>query len=66
MKKETKVYIINCSASDIDFRILEHLGKYREIKEEAKRLDTVYSLEDFQDGCNNDEINLSNSFILID
>lgn len=60
-----KVYIVKCE-SDFDFRGAEQIGDLKSIKRKAKELNTVYSLEDFQEECNNEMINLSNSFILID
>lgn len=63
--REKKVYIINCS-SDFDFRGAEYCGDYGSIKDEAERQGGVYSLDWFQECVNNEELILTNSFILID
>ncbi len=62
-----KVYICNCDqdGEDFNFRDKEREGDYKAIKDHAKSLEQVYTLEDFQEACNNEEINLLNSFILI-
>ena len=62
---ELKVYVINCSESDIDFNELERRGDHEPIMTEAERLGSVYSLQGFQDASNNEELSLENSFILI-
>lgn len=67
--KEKKVYIIDCAVirnTIFDFRDLEQIGDYDKIKEKAKELKTILTLQEFQDKINNDELDLSNSFILID
>lgn len=64
MKKEIRVYVINCG-SDFRFRDWEQHGNYDKIKDKAEELGTVYSLEQFQDKINDDELSLENSFILI-
>lgn len=63
--KEKRVYIINTLDSEIWFNDLERNGNYEKIMTEAEALETVYSLQRFQDACNNKELDLSNSFILI-
>jgi hypothetical protein len=63
--KEIRVYIIDCNRTDFDFREAEHKGDYDSIIDEAESLGTVYSLEYFQECINNEELDLSNSFILI-
>jgi hypothetical protein len=65
MKKEVKVYIIDCSQTKFDFRGAEQIGEYDKIKDEAERLGSVYSLEGFQDSINDEDLFLNNSFILI-
>ena len=65
MTKEIKVYVINASDSDIYFNDLERMGDYEPIMAEAERLGTVYSLQEFQGACNDESLDLSNSFILI-
>ena len=68
MKKEIRVYITNCDCEDekYNFRDCERFGEYDKIKDKAEELGTVYSLEGFQEAVNNEEVDLSNSFILID
>ena len=63
--KETKVYIIDCSQTDFDFRNAEREGKEEAIIDEAIKNGTVYSLQQFQDLSNDEELYLDNSFILI-
>jgi hypothetical protein len=65
MKKEVKVYVIDCSQTKFDFRYAEQIGEYDKIKDEAERLGSVYSLEGFQDAINDEDLFLNNSFILI-
>lgn len=65
MTREPRVYIINCSDSKIDFREKERRGDYEAIMVEAESLGTVYSLRYFEECANNEEIDLSNSFIYI-
>lgn len=64
--KEKRVYIINLSDSEFEFRQAEQIGDHDSIKSEAERLGSVYSLDGFQDACNDEFIDLGNSFILID
>jgi hypothetical protein len=66
--KETRVYLTNCSqdSKGFNFRDCEYKAEYDKIKDEAEKQGTVYSLEGFQEACNNEEIDLTNSFILID
>ncbi len=64
--KEKKVYIINCGETRFDFRSAEWKGEKGLIKTEAGKLGSVYSLEFFQDKINDEELVLTNSFILID
>jgi hypothetical protein len=63
-----KVYVCNCDndTREFNFRDKEREGDYLAIKKFAKENDGVYTLEEFQEACNNEEINLINSFILID
>lgn len=63
--KEKRVYIIDCSKSEIDFRAKEQVGDYEAIMTEAERLGTVYSLDYFVSEVNDENINLNNSFIYI-
>lgn len=62
---EKRVYVINCDVC-FDFRDWEMLGQYNKIKDKAEELGTVYSLQYFQECINDEELDLSNSFILID
>lgn len=62
---EKRVYVVNCSDSEIDFSGLERYGEYEPIMAEAERLGSVYSLMGFQEASNNESLDLSNSFILI-
>ena len=62
---EKKVYVINCS-NDFDFRDAEMRGNIDSIKTEAEKQGSVYSLNGFQEACNNEDLFLTNSFILID
>lgn len=59
------VYVINCDAAEIDFREHEHKGEFQVIMDEATRQGGVYTLEEFQDAINDEELGLENSFILI-
>jgi len=65
MKKEIRVYVINCNESDLYFRDKERQGDLNAIMEEAEHLGSVYSLGYFQDCINDDQLDLTNSFILI-
>ena len=49
---------------DFDFRDAEHRGDLTAIKDHAEMTGQVYSLSHFQDACNDEEINIANSFIL--
>ena len=62
---EKKVYVINCDWN-FDFRGYEQVGDYGVIKEKAEEQGSVYSLDYFQDCINNEDLILTNSFILID
>jgi hypothetical protein len=68
---ETRVYVLDCGwetkrDSSFDFRTLERtLGGEEKIMLEAERRGSVYSLQGFQDACNDEELSLDNSFILI-
>lgn len=66
--KEKKVYVLNLDAVDdgFDFKQLEQIGDKEAIKKEAIRLENAWSLEDFADACNDEYLDLGNSFILID
>lgn len=64
MTKEKRVYVIDCD-DDFEFREAELEGNYNSIMDKAEELGTVYSLRGFQNAVNNDEVNLSNSFIYI-
>ena len=59
-----RIYVLNCD-NDFDFREAEMQGNEDGIKAEAEKQGFVYSLEGFQEACNNDELSLTNSFILI-
>lgn len=65
--KEIRVYVTNCSecSEGFDFRDLERDCEYDKIIDEAEKQGTVYSLQGFQDACNDEELDLSNSYILI-
>lgn len=65
-KKEIRVYIINCHNTEFSFRKAEADERFDDIKNEAERLGSVYSLNGFQEAINNEEVELGNSFILID
>jgi hypothetical protein len=65
MEKEKRVYLINYNKSNFDFREFEQLSDYEPIMQEAEAQGNVYSLQGFQDACNNEDIDISNSFILI-
>jgi len=64
--KEKRVYVIDMSQTDFEFRKYEKLEEYDKIREKAEELGTVYSLEYFQDQINDEQLFLNNSFILID
>ena len=64
--KDIRVYVIDCNATEFDFRMAEEEGDEESIMQEAERLGSVYSLKGFQNAVNDEELdNLSNSFILI-
>jgi len=63
--KEKRVYLCIWD-TDFDFRGAEHRGDYDAIKQEAEKQGHVYSLEYFMERWNNEELNCTNSFILID
>jgi len=65
MKKEIRVYVIDCNATDFPFRVAEEKKDWESIMVEAERLGDIYSLNGFQEAVNNNEVNLDNSFILI-
>lgn len=62
---KSKVYVIDLSRTDFDFREAERKRNEELIVAEAERLGSVYSLDYFQECVNNEELNLNNSFILI-
>jgi hypothetical protein len=55
-------FIGSQDADDFDFRTSERKGDYETIKKNATY---IYSLEDFQDAMNDEDLSLENSFILI-
>jgi hypothetical protein len=65
--KELRVYVINASDCKTTFCFpkLYNAKKFEAIKTEAERLGTVYSLHGFMEAINNEDLNLSNSFIYI-
>jgi len=63
--KETRVYVLDCSTNDFDFRGKELAGDYEAIMTEAEKRGTVYSLEGFENDINDEELDLNNSFIYI-
>jgi hypothetical protein len=65
-KKEIRVYVINNHDTEFLFRVAEDQKRFNDIKDEAERLGSVYSLNGFQEAMNNQDIELGNSFILID
>jgi len=65
MDKEKRVYVIECAEKGFDFKEKEMKGDYNSIMTEAEARGSVYSLEGFQNACNNEEVSLVNSFILI-
>lgn len=64
MKKETRVYVINCE-NNFDFRHAEQFGEEEKIIDKAEELGSIYSLSGFQNAINDEELDLTNSFILI-
>jgi hypothetical protein len=63
MKKEIRVYVVNCGDSDLGtWELTRHKEKFMQ---EAEKLGSVYSLQGFQNAINDEELNLVNSFILI-
>jgi len=65
--KEIRVYVIDLNdETDLQFRKLERAKEYDRIKDEAERLGSVYSLKGFQEAINNETLDLTSSFILID
>jgi len=51
---------------DFNFRDAEEIGDYDSIKQEAERQGGVYTLGYFADEINDENLFLTNSFILID
>ena len=64
MSKEIKVYVINCEYN-FDFREAEMKANYEGIMNKAEEIGSVYSLEGFQNACNDEDLSLENSFIYI-
>lgn len=77
--KEIKVYVLNASSTDINFREAEKEAETKSpetfghgtvpaeiIMGEAERLGSVYSLQGFQNAINDEVLDLSNSFIWIE
>ena len=62
---DKKVYVINCK-EDFDFREAEMKADYEGIMSKAEEIGSVYSLEGFQNACNDEELSLEDSFIYID
>lgn len=65
---DKKVYVCDCGLETqhhFDFRTSEYAEDYQAIMNFAQKTNNVYTLEEFQDLCNDEEIDLSNSFILI-
>lgn len=67
VRRQVKVYMLDCMLDEngFNFRNFEMQGKELEIMQEAENRGTVYNLEDFQDGINNEELDTNNIFILI-
>lgn len=61
---DIRVYVIDAS-EDFDFRGSEYKADYDAIMDKAEELGTVYSLQGFQEAVNDEELELSNSFIFI-
>lgn len=59
-----KVYVLNCDYP-FDFREAEFNEDYEAIMDEAKKRDSVYTLDEFQEEMNWETLSLENSFILI-
>ncbi len=66
-KKEIRVYVVsaNVEYNGLGFRDHERVGDYNIIMTMAEDAGTVYTLEDFQEAFNNEEIDCCNSFIFI-
>jgi hypothetical protein len=67
IRNQIRVYVLDCLAdrSSFDFRNCEMAGNELAIMQEAENRRSVYSLQEFQDKCNDEEMNLANTFILI-
>ena len=74
--KEFRVYLIEADDTDVTSYDIENWSLYVEhhnkLTEEAKQFITecenigqVYSLEGFQNACNLEDVNISNSYIFI-
>lgn len=66
MKTEKMVYVCNCDnpiTKGFDFRTSEHNGDYETIKKNANY---KYTLQEFADEVNDEELYLTNSFIYIE
>lgn len=64
MKKEIKVYVISCN-SKFNFISANVAGNFESIINMSEKEGAVYSLQGFQNAVNIDELDLSNTYILI-
>lgn len=60
-----KVYVTSCDDENFDFRGLEFEGEYDKIIDYSEEKGQVYSLYGFQEALNDEDLELSNSFVLI-
>lgn len=72
MNSKTKIYVFDCSLDKegFDFRTAERnadvdIAYHNILIDEAEQRGSVYSLQGFQEAINNEELDLSNSFIYI-
>lgn len=63
--EEIRVYVIDCGATEFDFRTYYDRDDFEPIMEEAERLGSVYSLSYFESQINDECLDLGCSFILI-
>jgi hypothetical protein len=67
VRQQIKVYMLDCMLDEkgFNFRDLEMNGNELAIMQEAENRGTVYSLQEFQDGLNDEDLDTNNIFILI-
>lgn len=62
---EPRVYVIDASDDEVDFRQAERDKDYKAIISRAENIGSVYSIQGFQDALNDETLCLDNSFVYI-